>query len=82
VCAEGDPRSRAPKVGAEKPPEAQGSGVRAGRGPREPLRDAYPPELSGVRQLVFTQPSGITDLGLFDLGAELENMVGAIGVSP
>jgi hypothetical protein len=39
-------------------------------------------ELSGVRQLRFEQAGGVTDLGLFDLGAGNESTVGVIGVQP
>ncbi|MBI4706094.1 MAG: hypothetical protein HY744_33790 [Deltaproteobacteria bacterium] len=39
-------------------------------------------ELSGVRRLVFEPGTGIKDLGLFDLGEGLENVVGVIGVQP
>jgi hypothetical protein len=39
-------------------------------------------ELSGVRRVRFGANANVTDLGLFDLGDGLENIVGAIGVAP
>ncbi|MBI4705123.1 MAG: hypothetical protein HY744_28790 [Deltaproteobacteria bacterium] len=39
-------------------------------------------ELSGVRRVAFEAGTGAKDLGLFDLGSGMENIVGALGVQP
>ncbi len=39
-------------------------------------------ELSGVRRVRFGASATVTDLGLYDLGDGMENIVGAIGVAP
>jgi hypothetical protein len=39
-------------------------------------------ELMGVRQIRFPGGGAVTDLGLFTVGADSQNMVGAIGVQP
>jgi hypothetical protein len=39
-------------------------------------------ELSGVRRVRFGANGAVTDLGLFDLGDGMENVVGAVGVAP
>lgn len=39
-------------------------------------------EISGVRQMRFMQDGTVDDIGLFNLGDGMENMVGLIGVQP
>jgi hypothetical protein len=63
-----------------KKPQLPANGVLIERGA---LRGrVYVAENSGVRQVRFEQNGSITDLGLFSLGTGIENIPGAIGVTP
>jgi hypothetical protein len=63
-----------------KEPQLPANGVLVDRGA---LRGrVYVAENEGVRQVRFEQDGRVTDLGLFSPGSGLENLVGAIGVTP